>query len=70
MISQMLKNQKKFWGDIWSELIDYNRDAKLLKDLQCEVTVTKQEKVDITKYNAKLKITRSRLSPGVLIKEF
>ena len=53
MISQMLKNSKKFWGDIWSELVDYNRDAKWLKDLQSEVNVTKKEKVDITKGSLK-----------------
>ena len=39
----------KFWEDLWSELIDHNRDAKWLKDLQSEFNVTKQEKVDITK---------------------
>ena len=43
------EESKKFWGDIWSELVDHNRDAKRLKDLQSEVNVTKQEKVDITK---------------------
>ena len=36
---------KKFWGDIWSESIDHNRDGKWLKDLQSELNVTKQEKV-------------------------
>ena len=44
---------KKFWGDMWCELVDHNRDAKWLKDLQSEVRVTKQEKVDITKKNLK-----------------
>ena len=54
------EESKKFFGDIWSELVNHNRDAKWLKDLQSEVSVTKQEKVDITKYNAKLKVTRSQ----------
>ena len=53
MISQMLKNKKKFWGDIWNETVDHNRDAKWLKDLQSEVNVTKQEKVDIPKESLK-----------------
>ena len=44
---------KKFWGDIWSELVDHNMDAKWLKDLQSKVSVTKQEKVDITKESLK-----------------
>ena len=33
--------------------MDHNRDAKWLKDLQNEVSVTKQEKVDITKESLK-----------------
>ena len=27
---------KKFWGGIWSEFVDHNRDVKWLKDLQNE----------------------------------
>ena len=34
-------------------MVDHNKDAKLLKDLQSEVNVTKQEKVDITKESLK-----------------
>ena len=49
---------KKFWGDIWSESVDHNKDAKWLKDLQSEVNVTKQEKVDITKESLKKIIGR------------
>ena len=45
MISQMLKNRKSFGGDIRSELEDHNRDAKWLKNLQSEVSITNQEKV-------------------------
>ena len=32
---------KKFWEDIKSELVDHDRDAKWLKDLQSEINVTK-----------------------------
>ena len=35
------KESKRFWGDIWSESVDHNRDAKWLKDLQSEVNVYK-----------------------------
>ena len=35
------EESKEFWGDIWSELVDHNRDAKWLKYLQGEVNVTK-----------------------------
>ena len=47
------EESKKFWGDIWSESVDQNRNAKWLKDLQSEVNVTKQEKLDITKESLK-----------------
>ena len=40
---------KKFWGEIWSESVNDNRDAKWLKNLQSEVSVTTQEKLDINK---------------------
>ena len=71
MISQMLKNQKSF-GETWCELLDHNRNAKWLKDLQSEVV---EEKVYIIKQSFKkilgrMEVTRSRLSPGVLGKEF
>ena len=39
--------ESKFWGDIWSQSVDHNRDVKWLKDLQREANVTKQEKEDI-----------------------
>ena len=42
------EESKKFWRDIWSELVNHNRDAKWLKDLQSEVNVTEQKKADIT----------------------
>ena len=47
------EESKKFWGDIWSESVDHNRYVKWLKNLQSEVNVTKQEKVDITKESLK-----------------
>ena len=43
------EESKKVWRDIWSESVDHNRDAKWLKDLQNEVSVTKRDKVHITK---------------------
>ena len=38
---------------MWSEVVDNNRYAKWLKDLQSKVNATKQEKKDITKQNLK-----------------
>ena len=46
-------SEEKFWEDIWSKLVDHNRDAKMLKELQSEVNVTKQEKVNIAKESLK-----------------
>ena len=47
-------------------LVDHNRNAKWLKDLQSNVNVTKQEKVDITKESVKkiLGIMLNWNSPG------
>ena len=69
MINQMLKNQQRFRATY---------GVKWLKDLQSEVNVTKQEKVDITKKGSKKILGRVAnwnssspdLSPGVLVKEF
>ena len=47
------EESKKFWVDIWSQLVDHNRDSKWLKDLQSEVNGAKHEKVDITKGSLK-----------------
>ena len=60
------EESKKFWGELWSESVDHSRDAKWLKDLQSEVNVTKQEKVDITKERLKRIIGRmpNWKSPG------
>ena len=54
MISQMLWNQKSFVETYGVSMeVDHNRDAKWLKNLQSEVSVTKQEMVDITKGSLK-----------------
>ena len=74
----MAQDSKQFWGNIWSQSADHKKDAKWLQDLRSEVNVKKEEKIDITigslkkilGRDAKLEITRSRLSPGVLVKEF
>ena len=60
------EESKRFWGPIWSESVDHNRDAKWLKDLQNEVNVTKQEKIDITKESLKKSLGRMSnwKSPG------
>ena len=60
------EESKKFWGDIWSQLVDHNMDAKWLKDLQSEVSVTNQEKVAITKKSLKKVLGRmpNWKSPG------
>ena len=39
---------KQFSGNIWSQPADHKKDAKWLQDLQREVNVKKQEKIDIT----------------------
>ena len=78
MISQMLKNQKKCWGNLWNEWVDHNRDAKWLKELQCEINVTKQVKVYIAKESLKEILGRmpNWKSPGpvlvwgILVKKF
>ena len=67
------EESKKFWGDIWSESVHNNTDAKWLNDLQIEVNVTKQEKVAITKESLKKILGRmpNWKSPGprVLVKK-
>ena len=61
------EESKKFWGNIWRESVDYNRYGKWLKDLQSEVNVTKQEKIDITKESLKKALGRmpNWKSPGL-----
>ena len=52
------EESKKFWGDIRCESVDHNRDAKWLKDLQSQDSVTHQEKVDIMKESLKKTLGR------------
>ena len=65
------EKSKTFWGDIWSELVDRYSDGEWLKGLQSEVSVTKQEKVDITKKCLKKIFGRmpnwKSPGPGVLV---
>ena len=42
------EESKQFWGNIWSQSADHEKDAKWLQDLRSEVNVKKQEKIDIT----------------------
>ena len=42
------EESKQFWVNIWSQSADHKKDAKWLQDLQSEVNVKKQEKIDIT----------------------
>ena len=59
-------------------LADHNKDAKWLQDLQSEVNVKKQEKIDITIGSLKkilgrmsnYKSPRPDLVQGLLVKEF
>ena len=44
----MAKELKQFWGNIWSQSSDHKNDVKWLQDLQSEVNVKKQMKIDIT----------------------
>ena len=39
---------KQFWGNIWSQSADNKKDSKWLQDMQSEVNVKKQEKMDFT----------------------
>ena len=72
------EESKQFWGNIWSQSADHKKDAKWLQDLRREVNVKKQKKIDFTTGSLKKilgqipswRVTRSRLSPGVLVKEF
>ena len=44
----MAEELKQFSRNIWSQSADYEKDANCLQDLQSEVHVKKQEKIDIT----------------------
>ena len=57
---------KQFWGNIWSQSADHKKDAKRIQDLQSEVNVKKQEKIDITTGSLKKMLGRmpNWKSPG------
>ena len=44
----MAEESKKFWGNIWGQSADHMKDAKRLQELQSEINVEKQEKIDTT----------------------
>ena len=44
----MAEESKQFWRNRWSQSADYKKDAKWLQDLQSEVNVKIEEKIDIT----------------------
>ena len=44
----MAEESKQFWEKIWSKPADHMKNAKWLQDLQSELNVKKQEKMDIT----------------------
>ena len=49
----MAEESKQFWVNIWSQSADHKKDAKWLQELQSEVNVKKQEKIDTTKESLK-----------------
>ena len=57
---------KQFWGNIWSHSADHKKDAKSLLDLESEVNIKKQEKIDITTGSLKKILARmpNWKSPG------
>ena len=65
-------------GNIWSQVARHEKDAKWLQDLKSEVNVKKigedryyhRKFGKDTWYDVKVEVTRSRLSPGALVKEF
>ena len=42
------EESKQFWGNIWRQSADDEKEAKWLQDLRSEVNVKKREKIDIT----------------------
>ena len=52
------EESKLFWANIWSQSADHKMDAKWLQDLQREVKVKKQEKIDITTGSLKKILSR------------
>ena len=67
------EESKQLWGNIWNHSVDHKKDVKWLHDLQSEVTVKKQEKIDITTGSLKKILGRmpNWKSPGPdLVQEF
>ena len=62
----MAEEPKQIWGNIWSQSADHNKNVKWLLDLQSEVDVKKQEKIDITTRSLKKILGRmpNGKSPG------
>ena len=60
------QESKQFWRNIWSQSADHKKDAKWLQELQSEVNVKKQEKIDITTESLKKLLRRmpNSKSPG------
>ena len=52
------EESKQFWGNRWSQSADHKKDAKWFQDLQSEVNVKKQEKIDITTESLKKTLGR------------
>ena len=52
------EKSKQFWGNKWSKSAYHKKDAKWLQDLQSEVNVKKQEKIDITTGSLKKILSR------------
>ena len=44
----MAEKSKQFWGNIWSQSAYHKKDVNWVQNLQSEVNVKKQEKIDIT----------------------
>ena len=71
------EESKQLLGNMWSQSADH-KDAKCLQDLQNEVNVKKQEKIDITTRSLKKILARmpnlmsagSDLAQGFLLKNF
>ena len=66
----MAEESKQFWGNIWSQSADHKKDAKWLQDLQSEVNVKKQEKIDITTGNLKNLVGKPDLVQGFCLNNF
>ena len=69
----MAEESKQFWGNIWSQSADHKKYTKWLQDLQSELNVKKQDKIDLTKGSLKKILGRmpNWKSPGPnLVQEF